>query len=376
MVFPGYLDSDEIGRLTAAALGGGLLDVPRATLLAGIPPGFVAGLPITASPLDQFNLDLVHVNQVERMAGGQVPLQTLLRNSAARLTLLGRTEAGEFEQALSKVLNLAAGVPPLPSPASLPEVQKQEQIFGLDDTLDVDFFSRGLEVAAAVAQITVPRFENGVQQTVAGGPWLLRGTAWLLTPKLLITNHHVINARLQGETAASDADFQAQAIQSAVRFDFNADSAAGLRTGVRLVVARSSTLDYALLELAEPIDRTVPRLAPSVVTVDATSRMAVNIVQHPRGEHKQVAFRNNLVSGADHQTLRYFTDTDHGSSGSPVCDDEWRVVALHRGAQYATDVPFQGKSEAYVNFGSQIQAVLTDIATQDPAAAQVIALAA
>jgi hypothetical protein len=59
--------------------------------------------------------------------------------------------------------------------------------------------------------------------------------------------------------------------------------------------------------------------------------MAVNIVQHPRGEHKQVAFRNNLVSAADATIVRYFTDTDHGSSGSPVCDDHWRVVASIEG---------------------------------------------
>ena len=71
--------------------------------------------------------------------------------------------------------------------------------------------------------------------------------------------------------------------------------------------------------------------------------MAVNIVQHPRGEYKRVAVRNNLVSAADETTVRYFTDTDYGSSGSPVCDDQWRVVALHRGARRAKDVQFQGK---------------------------------
>jgi hypothetical protein len=140
-------------------------------------------------------------------------------------------------------------------------------------------------------------------------------------------------------------------------------------------VAFSRSLDYALLELAAPVDRPIPLIQPALVELDATSRMTVNIIQHPRGEHKQVAFRNNLVSAADDSTLRYFTDTDQGSSGSPVCDDRWRVVALHRGARHTDGVQFQGRTEAFVNFGSQIQAVLADIRTQDAAAADRIAAA-
>jgi hypothetical protein len=375
MAFPGYLNADEINRLTSAALEGGLIGVPRATLLAGIRPGFVAGLAVIEIPLNQFINDLVAINQVERMAGGEVPLQTFLQNCSARLKLTGRAQAGEFDQALSKVLGLAAGVPPLPAVAGLPEVEKQEKILGIDNTLGVDFFVRGLKVAAAVARITVPRFENGVQQSVAGGPWLAHGTARLLSPSLLITNNHVLNSRMATEAAACDADFTTQALQSSVRFDFDTESAAGVKTGVRRLVARSVSLDYAVVELAEPVTRPVPRLAPDPVTVDATTRLAVNIVQHPRGEHKQVAFRNNLASGADERVLRYFTDTDHGSSGSPVCDDQWRVVALHRGAQHATGVEFQGRDDAYVNFGTQIRAVVADLAEQDQVAGEAVALA-
>jgi hypothetical protein len=81
------------------------------------------------------------------------------------------------------------------------------------------------------------------------------------------------------------------------------------------------------------------------------------------------------VSAADATTVRYFTDTDRGSSGSPVCDDRWRVVALHRGARHVSGVQFQGKDEAFVNFGSQIQAVLADIGANDAPAAATIAAA-
>jgi hypothetical protein len=46
---------------------------------------------------------------------------------------------------------------------------------------------------------------------------------------------------------------------------------------------KESPLDYALLELIDPVARPIPRLAPSVVQLDSISRMAANIVQHPRG---------------------------------------------------------------------------------------------
>jgi endonuclease G, mitochondrial len=376
MAFNGYLTTQEINDLQAAALQGGLHTVPRQTLLAGIPPGFAAALPLASNPLDQFVLDLVETNKVERMAGGEVPVVTFLQNAAARLRLLDRVEARAFERVLNRVENVAAGVPPLPEPAQLPEVVQNERIIGLDDTLDLGFLAGGLQVARAVALVAVPRFENGQQIMVAGGPWVSRGTAWLVAPSLAITNHHVINARLDNEADAGAADLELQAKGATLRFDFDTKDADGVSVKTRRLVAASKALDYALLELADPSDRPIPQLAPSLVQLDTTSRMAVNIVQHPRGEHKQVAFRNNLVSAADATTVRYFTDTDHGSSGSPVCDDRWRVVALHRGARHTSGVQFQGKDEAFVNFGSQIQAVLTDIAANDPPAAATIAASA
>ena len=121
MAFNGYLTNQQIDELTKAALQSGLLAVPRQTLLAGIPPGFAAALPVASSPLDQFVLDLVQVNRVQRMVGGEVPLLTLLENAAARLQLLDRAEARVFDRILSLARNVAAGMPPMPEPAQLPE---------------------------------------------------------------------------------------------------------------------------------------------------------------------------------------------------------------------------------------------------------------
>ena len=56
-----------------------------------------------------------------------------LDNAAARLRLQDRAEARVFERILSRAGNVAAGVPPMPEPAQLPEVVNHERIIGTDD---------------------------------------------------------------------------------------------------------------------------------------------------------------------------------------------------------------------------------------------------
>ncbi len=151
MAFTGYLTSEEMKELTKAALSGGLLQTPREVLLNGIPSAFVNTLPHGLPPLDQFTVDLLRVNEVERMAGGGVPVVIVLRNATERLRLLDREEAQVFERALSRVTNVAAGLPALPSPDGLPEVIKNQRIIGTNDMVDIGFLAGGLDVAEAVA---------------------------------------------------------------------------------------------------------------------------------------------------------------------------------------------------------------------------------
>jgi hypothetical protein len=55
----------------------------------------------------------------------------------------------------------------------------------------------------------------------------------------------------------------------------------------------------------------------------------VSIIQHPSGERKQVALRENQVIDVLDNFAHYRTDTSPGSSGSPVFNDQWEIVALH-----------------------------------------------
>ena len=55
----------------------------------------------------------------------------------------------------------------------------------------------------------------------------------------------------------------------------------------------------------------------------------VTIIQHPSGERKQLALRENQVVDVLDSYLHYQTDTAPGSLGSPVFNDQWEIVALH-----------------------------------------------
>ncbi|MER3477440.1 MAG: hypothetical protein C4287_14275, partial [Leptolyngbya sp. ERB_1_2] len=58
----------------------------------------------------------------------------------------------------------------------------------------------------------------------------------------------------------------------------------------------------------------------------------VTVIQHPGGQPKQIAIRENKVLkiGDDQDALQdnflwYASDTAPGSSGSPVLNDNWQV---------------------------------------------------
>jgi hypothetical protein len=53
------------------------------------------------------------------------------------------------------------------------------------------------------------------------------------------------------------------------------------------------------------------------------------IVQHPLGSRKRLGYVRNQVSAVDDRTVHYLTDTQEGSSGSPVFDAQGRLIALH-----------------------------------------------
>jgi hypothetical protein len=58
----------------------------------------------------------------------------------------------------------------------------------------------------------------------------------------------------------------------------------------------------------------------------------VNIIQHPKGRHKEVVVSNNWTLLLFDNYISYDADADFSSSGSPVFNQQWQLVALHHGS--------------------------------------------
>jgi endonuclease G len=99
----------------------------------------------------------------------------------------------------------------------------------------------------------------------------------------------------------------------------------------------------------------------------------VNIIQHPSGRELKVVLTHNLVANdATDTRVQYYADTKPGSSGSPVFNNLWVVVALHHSyGHYPPDSNFQstagnGKDIRYAfNEGIPMKAILADFKSRE-----------
>lgn len=366
-----YLTTPRLKELFNALIGAGLAHpAPLDALLSNISPEFATSL----SEDPEGNVRLLHtlaaLNQMERRPDGSVPFVTWLRN-AVMLTA-GRPQANVIKRTLVEVNARANGVAPVQDPTASAGDEspgEREKIVQSDDLLPYSFLAAGVTVGRSVARLQVDRIVGGEPALLPdGAPTRYFGTGWLLTGSLLITNHHVVNARNDGEPRASAADLDLQAKSLVAQFDFDAEGVAPVEERVEALVASSpldGALDYAILRLGRDVGRAPLRLAPAPVALlpgaAAGGYPAVNIIQHPEGRPKMVACRNNLVTRTSDTEIWYFTDTMSGSSGAPVLDDRWRVVALHKRWGFAEHVTYQGKESAWANVGTQITAILRDL---------------
>ncbi|WP_437321769.1 trypsin-like peptidase domain-containing protein [Sorangium sp. So ce385] len=237
-----------------------------------------------------------------------------------------------------------AGGPGLPSFAGPdPESGDVERILGSTSNLvDMGQLAGAFRVSPAVARLEV---HSGGQR--------FYGTGFLLDAPgepLLLTNHHVLFDLSAGGRKASRVD-------AWFAYETGPD---GAPRQARVVAGNPATIegvaehDWAAVRLASPLPEDYPRLAlrPSR---PLSENDPVFIIQHPRGLVKHIGLTRNQVQYVDHNVVQYLTDTDGGSSGSPVFNDRWEVAALHH---RWVEIPQQnGRPPAYRNQGIRIERV-------------------
>ena len=176
------------------------------------------------------------------------------------------------------------------------------------------------------------------------------GTGFLVGPDAVLTNWHVYEiANSAGKVAQLGCRFDYVRLPSGqiepgqlVMLD-----GAGLDTSPYSAAEKTGTpdnplptldqLDYALLRLASRVGEQEVEGAPrgwitlprAVLPLPADA--PILIVQHPEGAPMKLALDTQAVVGLNGNgtRIRYRTNTDPGSSGSPVFTMDWDIVALH-----------------------------------------------
>jgi V8-like Glu-specific endopeptidase len=350
----------------------------RSQMFAFINSDLFFRLPVIATPIDQVRGDLLELNRIDFLENYEVPLRDWLEEGTANMATAPSKQRRTFQDALKKVTlksqEIIAEAENLPPPnVAVADGEGEEKVVLRNDMLDIGWLDGAKAVSSSVARLAVTRYENGaVARLNSGRPRVSFGTGWLVGPRHIMTNHHVINFRSGSEGLAGEADLELQASNAVVQFDFDIFGEEGQKMGVKRLSAwnrrgKSPWLDYAILELEEPVANRVPlTLAPHAVSsLGSEEIVPLNIIQHPGGNPKMLGIRNNLAHRIDDFEVSYFTDTEGGSSGSPVCNDKWQVIALHKKfSRFVNEkIMFQGQSTAWENRGTLIRKIIDDLET-------------
>ena len=192
-----------------------------------------------------------------------------------------------------------------------------ERIIDSSELAPTAFLRKGARKSRAVGRIAI--IENGV---LVG-----YGTGFRVSRDLVLTNEHVLESWQAAQSSFIEFDFETEdmyAPPNPVKVQFD----------ISKFFYNNAQLDFALVGLRS-IDMAGNPLGdrPWIPLVRESGKALigerVNIIQHPGGRPQEISVRANKVVDRFDNFLHYVTDTQGGSSGSPVLNDQWILAALH-----------------------------------------------
>ncbi|MBO9409653.1 trypsin-like peptidase domain-containing protein [Shimia sp. R9_1] len=198
-----------------------------------------------------------------------------------------------------------------------------------DNILGAEFLDHGVLAARAVCKIV-----RGVEV----------GTGFLVGEGVVLTNHHVIS----GPTQAKQVSFEFLFDDNTIGQPRNSETYTADPDGL---VFADGDLDMCFVSLKEYDSAPPLRDFGWLPLLRKTGKIVigepVNVIHHPRGEAKKVVVHDSVFRFVEDREAEgtdatdpfcwYSSDTEKGSSGAPVLNSRWEVVALHHKAIPDTD---------------------------------------
>jgi hypothetical protein len=230
-----------------------------------------------------------------------------------------------------------------------------ELVVERNNFLPVCFLEVGAQQSRAICKIAA----RGTDHQGKSGSWF--GTGILVGENILLTNHHVLNSIETAQNATCIFNYQVDGrrILQQTR-EFTLDPTRLFITSPVQVKGENGEikkgLDYTFVWInGEPAKDNgfVPLNRSSFNIAEGEN---ANIIQHPSGNPKIVALQDNIVTWQDLVVVHYTTDTEPGSSGAIVLNNEWKPIALHHASSFNTN-PTGGNKSKYVNEGIKLSAI-------------------
>ena len=222
------------------------------------------------------------------------------------------------------------------------------------------FLERGAAAARAVGRIVVQQGRDHKDVWREEG-W--KGTGFLVAKDLLLTNHHVLPTAEACQAATFQLNYRNRLDGSADKFDeFK------LRPLDLFVTSKAiGGLDYTFVAIGpEAAERYgfIPVERRAYVFDQDPDRRVANIIQHPDGRFQEIVIHDNSIAADTGLFIHYLTDTEGGSSGSPILDNKWRLIGLHHASaknKQGVKDPRTGNTPALLNEGIKLASISSDL---------------
>jgi hypothetical protein len=203
----------------------------------------------------------------------------------------------------------------------LPGLQAAEDAVTLKTTQLQDAGFQSLDWMAEGVQLcrTVARIDNEYREGVATG-FLVAGDAFGddLPEAVLLTNAHVVPGTISAEAAR-------------VRFRGLGGQEEHTTGATLLWSSPAEELDATVLlldSLPADVQPCVP--ATGLPALDLADPQRVFVIGHPEGIGRPMfSLENNTLLDLSERRVQYTSATRPGSSGSPVFDEQWQLIAVH-----------------------------------------------